>query len=136
MIRFVSGVCFRRIELVLMGLVRELKKERPVRVDAVWPVHGVTGKQVGHIRAVRIFHLFSVHVQSRVIILSLPLEAHPAVETRLRLVVLIAHVPFANESRQIVCRLEVLRETTKPPWHGGTEEHTSDLQSLLPPLYN
>src|SRR3546814_66670 len=34
-IRVLSGVAFRRIELGMIGFVREIKKERPVRVDAV-----------------------------------------------------------------------------------------------------
>src|SRR5690606_40712541 len=92
------------------AFVREVKKEGFLLVGLVEPLDGMIGQQIGNVAAVRLLHSLAVDVEHRRIVDSLSLETQPVIESWLRLIVCVTHVPFTHEGGLVSCFLKVLRK--------------------------
>ena len=89
--------------------VGEVDEERTLFVVA-YEVDGVVGQYVGGVEFRIELYALAVDVEHRVVVGPLSAESLPMVESGLGHVVLIAHVPFAEEGGAVSVLLEVLRE--------------------------
>ena len=99
----------RRLKPGVYRFVGEVDEERTLFVVA-YEVDGVVGQYVGGVKFRIELYALAVDVQYRVVVGPLSAESLPMVESGLGHVVLIAHVPFAEEGGAVSVLLEVLRE--------------------------
>jgi hypothetical protein len=101
------------LERVVNGFERQIEKEWPARIAPVLePCQGLVCQNIGGVSLES--PALVIDIKRRVEIRALALKADPMVETGPWSIVLMAHVPFADEGRLIAGLLEVPGEKHRP----------------------
>ena len=97
--------------------VRQIQEKRLRRVGPVLqPLQRLVGQHVGRVAGNRF--PASVDIQHRIEVLALATETDPVVETRLRGISVVAHVPLADKGGRVAGLLQILGKEHCPLRHG------------------
>ena len=104
-------------EIRMHGLMREVQEVRLFLRDAPQPVERVIGQLVGDVPLLS--DMLAVDIQSVLLgkVRALPTEAHPFIESRLRVVAGVPHVPLPDERRLAARALEQLWKEAGSAWN-------------------
>lgn len=106
-------VALGRLKGIVYRLLGKVEKKGLIRLALVaQPLDGLTGENI-RIVALELTPL-PIDIQSRIEVLSLADEADPVIETRASRIIVVPHVPLADEGRLNAGLLQVAGKKTVP----------------------
>src|SRR5690606_1046505 len=101
---------FGRLKFSMHPFMRKIQEKRFFLIAVIQPFQGIAGQQIGGITTFGLLDTLAVNIKRRIIIHALSAETQPVIESRLRRIVGIAHVPFTHKSSLIASLLKILRK--------------------------